>query len=406
LFLALSVFQQDGQHAAGESGILDRRERRSTAARRMTGTLSWVQVGDLHMDPADGWLARGRLATIVDEVNRHIGADADFVFLPGDNANHATAEQYRVITAELDRLTLPFRVIPGDHDFEDGTLAAYRAGFAEACRPEVEVIAGHRCIFLDIVSAGDGGPDFRLTMHHRNRLAEELARAAAEGQVPLVFMHAYPGDLAADGEATARLLAEAGVVFVATGHTHYNELLNDGRVIYGATRSTAQIEEDDGQPGYTIVTVHDGVPSWGFKRLGSGWPFVQIVAPVDARLMTRPADPRQVPRPGAVEIVAKLFGAVEGEVTLAVDALPGRAMTRGADGLWRGSLTLAAGAHRVTVTADGGRDEIRLLVRDVDAIPRRAAAIALGDALHAIGAWPDRGIDGAQLGPNRNGCRW
>jgi hypothetical protein len=104
--------------------------------------------------------------------------------------------------------------------------------------------------------------------------------------------------------------------------------------------------------------------------------------------------------------VAKLFGAVEGDVTLAVDALPGRAMTRGADGLWRGALTLAAGAHSVTVTAGGGRDEIRLLVRDVDAIPRRAPAIALGDALHAIGAWPDRGIDSAQLGPNRNGCRW
>ena len=75
-------------------------------------------------------------------------------------------------------------------------------------------------------------------MHHRNRLLEELAQAEAQGQTPLVFMHGYPGDLAADGEAIAKVFADARVAFVDTGHTHYNELLNDGRVVYGATRST------------------------------------------------------------------------------------------------------------------------------------------------------------------------
>ena len=52
----------------------------------------------------------------------------DFVFLPGDNANHATADQYDRIRAALAPLTLPVFTIPGDHDFEDGTLAAFRAG--------------------------------------------------------------------------------------------------------------------------------------------------------------------------------------------------------------------------------------------------------------------------------------
>lgn len=369
----------------------------------MSDTVTWVHVGDLHMDEADGWLARDRLKAIVAETNERIGDAADFVFLPGDNANHATAQQYRVITDALATLRLAWRAIPGDHDFEPGDLAAYEAAFPEHNRPEVEVIAGHRCIFLDIISAGAGGPDFRLTMHHRNRLLEELARAEAEGQTPLVFMHAYPGDLAADGDTIARTFADARVAFVDTGHTHYNELLNDSRVVYGATRSTAQIEEDGGRPGYAIVTVHARVPSWRFKRIGSGWPFVQIVAPADLRMVTRPADPQQVPRPGQVEIVAKVFGANADEpVSLVVDGGGAQPMTANA-GLWRASVSFASGLHEVSVIASDDRDTIRLLVRDAETIPHRGVPVAPGRDVHAIGPWPEQGIEGTQLGPNKNG---
>ena len=370
----------------------------------MSDTITWVHVGDLHMDEADGWLARGRLASIVAEVNDRIGAAADFVFLPGDNANHATAAQYRAITDELAALRLPYWVIPGDHDFEPGDLSAYDAAFPAANRPEVEVVGGHRCIFLDIISPGAGGPDFRLTMHHRNRLRAELARAAAEGQVPLVFMHAYPGDLAADGDTVAQTLADAGVAFVDTGHTHYNELLNDGRVVYGATRSTAQIEEDGGRAGYAVVTVSDGNPSWRFRPIGGDWPFVQIIAPADLRLVTRPADPRQVPRPGMVAIVARIFGATPGERVMLSAGGQDVPMTPDREtACWRGSVSLAAGLHQVTVRAGGDHDTVRVLVRDVDAIPHRPPPVALGRDVHAIGAWPAHGIEGTQLGPNKNG---
>lgn len=373
---------------------------------RVTQAISWVHVGDLHMDEADQWLAEGRLRRIVDEVNRFMSRDVDFVFLPGDNANHATADQYAAIVDALSPLTIPYRVIPGDHDFEEKTLEGYRAAFDEACRPEVEVLAGHRCIFVDIVSAGSGGPDFRLTMHDRNRLAEELSRAEAEGQTPIVFMHAYPDDLAADGDAIAQMFADARVAFVDTGHTHYNELLNDGRVVYGATRSTAQIEEGGGVPGFSVVSVYDRVPSWRFKTLDGDWPFVQIVAPADLRMVTRPADPRQVPRPGPVEIVAKVFGDNVAPVTARHEDGAAVPMERGADGLWRATLMLSAGHHDVAVTAGQDRDAISLLVRDTDDIPRRGAPVALGSAMHAVGAWPQRGIEGTQLGPNRNGRHW
>jgi len=369
--------------------------------------LTWVHVGDLHMDEANGWESRDRLAAIVTEINDHVRDAADFVYLPGDNANHATAEQYRVITDTLAPLRLPFRVIPGDHDFELGDLANYDAAFAEVNRPEVEVVAGHRCIFLDIVSAGAGGPDFRLTMHHRNRLLSELARAEAEGQTPVVFMHAYPSDLAADGEDIARILADARVAFVDTGHTHYNELLNDGRVVYGATRSTGEIEEGGGKPGFSIVTIHGRVPSWRFKETGGDWPFVQIVAPADVRLVTRPTDAAQVPRPGEVEIVAKLFGDTVDPVTLAIGDRTPQTMTRCEDtGLWRARAMLDAGLHRIVATVGTDRDIVEVLVRDAQDIPRRGIPIAPGRDVHTIGAWPEHGIAGTQLGPNKNGKHW
>lgn len=369
--------------------------------------LTWVHIGDLHMDEANGWQSRDRLAAIVAEINDHVGDAADFVYLPGDNANHATVEQYRVITDTLAALRLPYRVIPGDHDFELGDLTHYDAAFPAENRPEAEVIAGHRCIFLDILSAGAGGPDFRLTMHHRNRLLEELARAEAEGQTPVVFMHAYPGDLAADGDDVARIFADARVAFVDTGHTHYSELLNDGRVIYGATRSTGEIEEGGGKPGFSLTTIHGRVPSWRFKETGGDWPFVQIVAPADVRLVTRPADATQVPRPGEIEVVAKLFGSTAHPVMLSVDdADPQPMVPTSGTALWTARVVLEAGLHRIVASVGTDRDTVAILVRSECDVPRRGMPVAPGRDIHSIGAWPDHGIAGTQLGPNKNGKHW
>lgn len=369
-------------------------------------SIAWIHIGDLHMDEADGWASQPRLQAIVQELNAHAGL-ADFVYLPGDNANHATPAQYRAIAEALAPLRLPVRAIPGDHDFEGGSLAAYEAAFPLQQRPEQEVIAGHRCIFADVVSAGAGGPDFRLSAHHRHRIARQLALAEAAGEVPLVFMHCYPGDLAADGDALARLFADARVPFVDTGHTHYNELLNDGAVVYGATRSTAQIEEGGGLPGFSVVCVHGGVPSWRFRPLGAPWPHVQIVAPCDLRLVTRPSQPGQVPRPGTLQVVARRFGDSPAPMLAALDGGEAVAMQPARAGFWEARLAVhAPGLHRIAVACGEARDTVEVLVRAADGVPKRGPLVAPGQACHAVGAWPAAGIDGLQLGPNRNGGDW
>ena len=154
----------------------------------------------------------------------------------------------------------------------------------------------------------------------------ELAIAEAEGQNPLVFMHTYPGDLAEGGGEMAAMLADARVAFVSTGP---HALQRDSERRPRDLRCGAldrQIEEGGGVPGFALVCVHDTVPSWRFKALGSSWPFVQIVSPCDIRLVTRPADPRQVPRPGSIDVVARVFGPAADLVQVLVDGEPQPAM--------------------------------------------------------------------------------
>ena len=368
----------------------------------MADCLSWVHFGDLHVDEADGYEGTERFTVLTAIAQRHLRDGVAFAFLPGDNANHGTADQYRQIGTAMAGLDLPWHVIPGDHDFEPGDLDALRA-VASRQAPYAVTIEGYRCLFLDIVSAGDGGPNFRIDPAQRGWLERELAVATAADVRSVVFMHAYPGDLKDDPDGIAALFAAHHVAFVDTGHTHYNELLNDGRVVYGATRSTGQTEE--GPPGFTVVTLDDGVPSWRFQPIDGAWPLVQIISPADRRLVTDPADPRQVPT-GDVAVRAKVFGR-HGTATVAVDDGVPTTMTRAADGVWAALLAAVPdGLHRITVAADGRCDVIETLVRSPASTPKRAAPVALGRDAHAVGAWPQAGILGSQLGPNKNGAGW
>ena len=290
-------------------------------------------------------------------------------------------EQYRVIPDTLFPLRLSYRVNPSDHHFELGDLAHYDTAFPKANRLEVQIIVGHRCIFRDLVSADAGGPDVWLTMSHRDRLLEELARAEAEGQILVAFIRAYVCDLATDGDKAARLFADARVAFAYTGHTHY-EVLADSSVTYGATRSTGEIEEG-GKPGFSIVTLQGRMPNWRLEKTGDNCSFVQIVSFADIRLVTRPADATKVPRPGEVEVVAKLFGST----------------------LWSLRVTLNAEPHRVSTRIGTDRDVVEILVRSEADILHRAVPIALGGDIPGLGlgVWPPHDTAGTQRGLGKNG---
>jgi 3',5'-cyclic-AMP phosphodiesterase len=214
--------------------------------------LRFLHIGDLHLTDA-GLQNHVDLCRIVDEINGNTGGKIDFVYLPGDNADDGTPEQFRIVHNELSRLIAPWHAIPGDHDFKPRSLDNFYRGLHVRRLPYVDEISGCRCVFLDVVSRGTGGPDFRLGAARLVWLRGQLDAAKRDGKTAVVFMHAYPADLGEEAVEIAAMIDESPVALVSMGHTHYNEISNDGRTIYAATRSTGQIEE--GGVGFAFASI-------------------------------------------------------------------------------------------------------------------------------------------------------
>ncbi|WP_245442928.1 metallophosphoesterase family protein [Methylobacterium terrae] len=363
----------------------------------MTAPLAFAHIGDLHLTGAETDNARD-FSAIVAQLNEVDGLD--FVFLPGDNADHGRPEQYALVRAGLDRLRLPVHVITGDHDVEGGGLDAFYAGLDVPRLPYAVDVQGVRCLFLDMCGPGSGGPDFRLGPDQVAWLAAELERAG--GSDCALFMHGYPADLRGEGEAArvADLVHRGPVRLVEMGHTHYNELANDGRTVYAATRSTGQIEE--GPVGYAVAALDGGVVSWRFKELARPWPFVLVTAPADRRLAH-----------DAGHVVGERFtlralvlGPADA-VAFRIDDGPWQPMARpeGAR-CHEARVTWPAGARTIAVRAKAAGAEDTDVIEpatDPDGLP---GSRGIGSDADALGAWPGRGLLGTQLGPNRNGRQW
>ncbi len=367
------------------------------------GVLAFAHIGDLHLTDARQRNFTDLLA-IVAQIEIQCTRSLDFVVLPGDNADDGLPDQYALAATALKMLSVPVHVIPGDHDMEAGGLADFYRVLEADPLPKALTVRGARCLFLDVCGPGAGGPDFRLGTDQTAWLARELDEARREGRPSLVFTHAYPDDLRGDGETEAmnRLLAQNDVALVDMGHTHYNELANDGRTIFAATRSTGQIEE--GPVGYSIATLDAGVVSWRFKPLDDAFPFVLITAPADHRLMRGPD--QRVRRRCTVR--ALVFGA----------AAPERVACRAEEGGWV-EMVRAEGERSWSAEIDV--PAARLVTIEVQAVdargrPGRHAVRAAGPGYapplragrgsdaDAVGAWPENGIFGTRLGPNRNGA--
>jgi len=73
------------------------------------------------------------------------------------------------------------------------------------------------------------------------------------------------------------------------------------------------------------------------------------------------------------------------------------------------SAEVADGAHSITVLvrcADGRMAVDTISVLTSQSGHYNAPARKSGDNVNAIGAYPEKGLLGTQLGPNRNGRKW
>ena len=270
--------------------------------------------------------------------------------------------------------------------------------------PYASTVAGYRCLFLDVVSNGSGGPDFALGCEQLDWVKSQLKSASDSHMASIIFMHAYPADLKKEGGALTQLLHEYRVTFVDMGHTHYNELANDGTTIFAATRSTGQIEE--GPVGFSLASLNHGVVSWRFKPLRSLWPFVMITSPADHRLA---ADQERVglAPDGQLRVSVRVFGVSPvRDCRCRVNEASWFSLQRRGPG-WDGNTQAPPQQFKLTVEATDifgatGTDTIAVAAPQYRP-PRRRAD---GSDADALGPWPERHLLGTRLGPNRNGKHW
>ena len=362
------------------------------------GVVSWVHLGDLHMTKA-GEQNHLDLAEIVNEVNQAFSDSVSFVFLPGDVADDGSRSAYAVVRGELDRLKVPWCAIIGDHDVHEKSFANFKEAMSEQTHYAFTV-GGTRFVAMNAFDVPEP-PSFTVSKEQLKWAEDELELARKNAQAKVLLLHCYPSDLKVGGAELSRLVRDYDVRLIDMGHTHYNEIANDGRTLYSATRSTGQIEE--GPVGYSVSNLDGDVVSWRFIELGK-LPVAVITSPSDERLLTKSSEMPQ----GSLRIRAKFWGKVKAlEATADLDGRT-HPMKRVDDSrVWEAEVpTPREGAHPLKVSF---KDENGIVASDeirFTAGQRTERIFEERDQDNALEAWPEHGLLGTQLGPNKNGKKW
>ena len=369
------------------------------------GIVTWVHIGDLHMTKA-GEQNHLDLIAIVDEINQYFINTLSFVYLPGDVADDGSRHAYAVVRKTLDCLKVPWCAIIGDHDVHEKSFDNYLTFMA----PEKHysfVVSEVRFLALNAFDIPDPG-SFCLLEGQLNWLEQEIHRATLDQQSIVILLHCYPTDLK-QGSSRLRKLVECPTVrLIDMGHTHYNELANDGRTLYTATRSTGQIEE--GPVGFSITNFDHGVVSWKFLELGK-LPAVMITSPADERLITNSSLEGHIAKD---RIIIRAKAWADPVIDSAAVTLAGRTKAMcpiPGSNVWQAEFErgpLADGVHPLTVSVEDrvGRtaeDSIRMVLGTSAYISPKPSE---RDQDNPVPSWPERGLLGTQLGPNKNGRKW
>ena len=364
------------------------------------GTVTWIHLGDLHieMSGAQNDINLERIVGVINECfAQH---NVSFVYLPGDIAEDGSASSYRIVRSRLDKLTIPWCGIVGDHDVHEESFDNFQNYIARDLTSAFTI--GHYR-FLRMNAFSRPRPDsFVIDVEQLAWIEQELRSCEQQQQRAVLLLHCYPSDLKQGGDELTKLIRKYPVLLVDMGHTHYNELSNDGHLLYSATRSTGQIEE--GPVGFSIVTIDHDVVSWHFVELDAP-ELVAITTPCDRRLEVD----YQEDLSSEITVHARVWS--RNPVTHVSATLHGGTteLENEAGVLWSGMLPtidLPSGRHRLLVEASTTSgttfsDTIEILTGSRSLVER-----ALTDQDNAIGAWEERGILGTQLGPNKNGRKW
>lgn len=368
-----------------------------------SGVLSWVHLGDLHMT-TEGQRNHLDLRAIVAQLNKVFTRSASFAFLPGDIADDGSRRAYGVVRSALDALELPWCGILGDHDVHEKSFANFHAFISP--RTHYSFVAGRaeapvRFIALNAFDIPEP-PAFSVLPEQLTWLEQELTAARDAGQMPVLLLHCYPSDLKQGGAELTALVRRFDVRLIDMGHTHYNEISNDGRTLYTTTRSTGQIEE--GPVGFSVTSIDGDAISWRFFELGA-LPALMITTPADRRLTRDGASAPDAP----LTVRARIWSETplrRVTATLGATSVPLEPLT--GSNVWQARLPVPPGGPPVTLTVTAEDESGREATDTVELAHAGAPppVRAVRDQDNALGAWPEHGLLGTQLGPNKNGRQW
>ncbi len=378
---------------------LRRRTLTSPQAAAAPGILTWLHIGDLHLtgpraanrrDLRAHRRPRGRPAAGQPRFRRCCPATTPMTARPSSTAWCAT---------RLARFALPLHILPGDHDLHPGTWTpSTRCSARERCRTRRRS-RGHP---LPV-------PRRRLGRHRRPRFP---ARARSSSPGPsgswsrppppadvAIFMHTYPADLREGGDRLGALLASpTSPASTWATRTTTSWPMTAAPSSWPPARPGRSRK---GPPASPSPPSTAGASSWRFKPLDTAWPFVLVTRPADSRLATAPAET------AAGRWSGRRCWATRRSTPwqLHVD-----------DGAWRPMQPFPSTAcgrpcsdGRPTPCRAGPRRSRAGRTR-TGSNPHRPATPpdppADGSDRDRIGAWPEKGIVGGQLGPNRNGRKW
>ena len=308
------------------------------------GIVSWVHIGDLHIQTADMQNYKD-LQTILGEINQDFAGGVNFAVLPGDNANEGSDAEYQLIGQAIKAaaLKVPLYAVKGDHD-EKSTTQAFEQYIYPKPYYSLDV-NGYHFIFLEAMTHS-GDNSLTLGSAEWTWFSNDLKTASASGKQSVIVMHPYFLSALPDLTDFQTLVQQNHVVMIDSGHTHTNDLANDGHIIYAATRSTGQVSE--GSVGVSIATIDHGIVSWKFAPLGQ-FPFVQITSPGDGPLITSAAGIAH----GVQTIDAKAFSTSPiASASYEVDGGTSVSMTGAPADMWTAAWDTTAvskGEHKLTV---------------------------------------------------------
>lgn len=178
--------------------------------------------------------------------------DSDVVLLPGDLVELGTVEEHIAFAAILNEFEQTsgkhIYVIPGNHDFLKTTPAQFVAlynnfGYSEALAMDtasysytVDLKDGYRLLAIDSTNPGKG--PHGMTQERVNWIAEQCAKAKADGKKLIAMMHhslldhftltsnIHLGEAVNTDINLADVLAEGGVKYIFTGHIHIQDILS------------------------------------------------------------------------------------------------------------------------------------------------------------------------------------